>query len=96
MSTTTPNLGLVKPSGNERPSRSDYNGNMDILDEAVGKLTVSGLLTGINFNSWDGGNTCQITLFLNDNSRRMIRLNSSSIRFMMVDSGGTETTLWTK
>lgn len=38
MSTTTPNLNLVKPADNERALVSDINGNMDLIDSAVGDL----------------------------------------------------------
>ena len=36
MSTLTTNLGLVKPSGNERPQVSVINANMDVLDAVIG------------------------------------------------------------
>lgn len=36
MSTLTTNLGLVKPSGNERPQVSVINANMDALDAVIG------------------------------------------------------------
>lgn len=39
MPTTTPNLGLKKPLGNETVSRSAYNENLDILDENVAKAS---------------------------------------------------------
>lgn len=38
MSTQTPNLGLTKPAGNERPYRSVINDNMDILDSKIGAV----------------------------------------------------------
>ena len=36
MSTLTTNLGLVKPSGNERPQVSVLNSNFDAIDAIVG------------------------------------------------------------
>ena len=41
MSTQTPNLGLTKPAGNEKPQVSVINGNSDILDAAIGDVDVS-------------------------------------------------------
>lgn len=41
MSTQTTNLGLTKPAGNERPLVGVLNGNMDIIDAAVGDLQES-------------------------------------------------------
>lgn len=38
MSTTTENLNLVKPDGDEYPDISVINGNMDTLDAAVGEV----------------------------------------------------------
>ena len=35
MPTTTPNLGLKKPLGNEIVSRQAYNENLDLLDQNV-------------------------------------------------------------
>lgn len=40
MTTQTPNLHLVKESGNERPQRANWNGNMDKIDAAVGAVDV--------------------------------------------------------
>ena len=54
MSTTTPNLNLVKPDGNERALVSDINGNMDLIDSAVGDLQDSvsrKLRAGDNINT---------------------------------------------
>ena len=41
MATQTPNLGLVKPAGNERPLISVLNGNADIIDNALAFLSAS-------------------------------------------------------
>lgn len=41
MSTQTPNIGLTKPAGNEKPQVSVINGNSDILDAAIGEVDVS-------------------------------------------------------
>lgn len=40
MSTQTTNLGLTKPSGNEKPLVSVLNTDLDIIDEAVGDVDV--------------------------------------------------------
>ena len=40
MSTQTTNLGLTKPSGNEKPFVSVLNTDLDIIDEAVGDVDV--------------------------------------------------------
>lgn len=36
MATQTPNLGLTKPQGSDYVRVSDFNGNADLLDGAVG------------------------------------------------------------
>ena len=41
MSTTTTNLGLTKPAGGDTVDIDDINGNMDILDTAIGDVDVS-------------------------------------------------------
>lgn len=41
MATTTPNLGLTKPAGTEKPDISVINDNMDKIDTAVAKKAES-------------------------------------------------------
>lgn len=38
MATQTPNLGLTKPQGSDYVRVSDFNGNADLLDGAVGDM----------------------------------------------------------
>lgn len=38
MATTTPNLGLTKPAGTEKPDISVINVNMDKIDTAFGDM----------------------------------------------------------
>lgn len=50
MSTTTPNLNLTKPAGNERPDVDVINANMDILDAkigAVGSTSLQALISAL-------------------------------------------------
>ena len=44
--TTTPNLGLVKPDYNELADIDVINDNMDLIDTAVGNFGFSKILTG--------------------------------------------------
>ena len=39
MATTTPKLGLKKPKVTDRVNVSDLNGNADLLDEIIGRLS---------------------------------------------------------
>lgn len=38
MATQTPNLGLTKPQGSDYVRVEDFNGNADVLDEAIGDM----------------------------------------------------------
>ncbi len=40
MPTTTPNLGLKKPLGNEVFNRQAYNENLDLIDQNAAKKTI--------------------------------------------------------
>jgi hypothetical protein len=55
MSTTTTNLGLVKPYGSEYPDISILNGNMDIIDGAIADIFKSPASYSLDLNSVGSG-----------------------------------------
>lgn len=60
MSTTTPNLGLTKPAGNEDVDIAPLNSNFDILDAAAKLRVADGSAPAVSVN--------QLTLLDNNSS----------------------------
>lgn len=78
MSTLTTNLGLVKPSGNERPQVSVINANMDVLDAVIGDP--SNLRSGSDITS-------DIKALRDSVSRITYNSTVESVRFSVNGSG---------
>ena len=80
MSTQTTNLGLTKPSGNEKPLVSVLNTDLDIIDEAVGDVDVQA----------DGSLQDQIDALGESVSRKLGLTNGSPVfyaRYYVTQSG---------
>lgn len=84
MATQTSNLGLTKPAGTDFVQVDDFNGNSDIVDRSIGKLSElrtnvkSSLVEAINEAMISGGTDSP---YVNKNNGHWMQWNNTLLKF---------------
>lgn len=84
MATQTSNLGLTKPAGTDFVQVTDFNGNSDIVDRSIGKLSElrtnvkSSLVEAINEAMISGGTDSP---YVNQNNGHWMQWNNTLLKF---------------
>ncbi len=98
MASYTPNLNLKKPAGSENVAIGDINGNMDLIDTAVGNITTR--MNGVTFKNIGLDANTQKTLTISNSARFVIFFMSGytscngAASFAYYGSGSSDGAMW--